>query len=92
LKCILLGPESELYRAFIFGPSPNSMLHVISIQPKFVSIRYSPEGDVSVRVLGVRVDDRNPFEVAPHVYLNALHHFADEFLEVNAIPELWRNN
>jgi hypothetical protein len=91
-KCILLGPEAELYCAFVFGPPPNAMLHVVSIQPEFLSIRYSPEGDVSVRVLGVRVDYRNPFEVAPDVCLHSRHHFADEFLEVNALPELWRNN
>jgi hypothetical protein len=91
-KCILLGPESELYGAFVFGPSPNAMLHVISIQPKFVSIRYSPKGHVSVRVLSVRVDDRNPFEVAPDVCLDARHHFPDELLDVNVFPKLWRNN
>jgi hypothetical protein len=76
-KRILLGPESELYGAFVFGPSPNAMLHVVSIQPKFVSIRYSPKGHVSVGVLGVRVDDRNPFEVAPEVRLHAGHQFSD---------------
>jgi hypothetical protein len=91
-KCILLGPKAQLYCAFVFGPSSDAMLHVVSLQPKFVFICYSPEGHVSVGVLGVRVDDRNPFEVAPEVCLHTRQHFADELLDVDALPELWRNN
>ena len=87
-----MGPEAELYRAFVFGAPPNPMLDVVSLQPEFFPLRDSPQGDVSMRVLGVRVDNRNPFEMAPEVRLHACHHFADEFLEVNTFPELRRNN
>jgi hypothetical protein len=89
---ILVGPEAELCRALVFRSPPNPMLDVFSIDPKFLSVRYSTEGNVSMRVLSIRVDNCNPFQAAPEVRLHAGHHFADELREVNTLTELWRDD
>jgi hypothetical protein len=68
------------------------MLNVVSIKPEFRSIRDSAEGYVSVRVLRVRVHNSDPFESLSEVRLHTRHRFADEFGEVNPLPEFGRND
>ncbi len=88
-----LRSKPELPGAKMLGGAANSLLNVRSAHPQGGAIGFeAADHDVNMRVFGVVVLDRNPFEVGSEVLLHTVHQIAREATQLNLITKFRGNN
>ena len=93
VHCIELGSVSELSRAVVLGDGPDAVLDVIARHFELLSARANTSnGNVNMWMLGIVVGDGNPFERCPEVLFHLAQGVFRETLEIETVPELWRQD
>jgi len=84
---------SELPRTQILSDAPNAMLHVFTFETERSAVLANPtQSDVNVRVIGIEVRYRNPFEVGIKIPCHALRQVASQPDQVNLVSKLRRQD
>ncbi len=83
----------NLARTQVRRNSPNALLHILAAQAQnLAAVSHSSNHHVNMRVLGVVVFSRNPFEVRSQILLHLRDQFARQPRQVNPVPKFRRDD
>src|SRR6266568_1040488 len=90
---ILDRAMTEFLRNQVLCTRSDAGFHVLSRKAeRLAPLVDTPQRNMGMRVFGVVVDDRYPFEIGPEVPLHPGHEFPRVILKVDPVPELGRDD
>src|SRR5207248_9654725 len=92
-NCISDRAMAEFFRQEVFRARSYPGFHILARKAeRLASPVYTPQHDMGMRMFGVVVDDRYPFEIGLKVPLHSSHEFPRVILKVDSVPELGRDD
>src|SRR6266498_3269508 len=84
---------AEFFRQKVFRARSDPGFHILARKAeRLASLVYTPQRDMGMRMFGVVVDDRYPFEIGLKVPLHPSHEFPRVILKVDSVSEFGRDD